>query len=153
MDALGAVAEWVQLYLISICFVGVFQAGQPWQGRTTPAFELGFELCPLTDDPSPEIDPFWTIGVVVRIEIRTTFPTKMLNASFPAVTDFYVSCGFTSQQIKGTALNPSGHSECGTGEFLAIRAMTYAYMIWIEFSFKCNFTTITFSIDFHCYPI
>jgi hypothetical protein len=112
-----------QLYLVSNFFVGMLQAGQPWQGRTTPAFELGFELCPLTDDPSPEIDPFWTIGVVVRIEIRTTFPTKMLNASFPAVTDFYVSCGFTSQQIKGTALNPSGHSECGTGEFLAIRAM------------------------------
>ncbi len=113
----------IQLYLVSICFVGVFQAGQPWQGRATPAFELGFKLRPLTDGPSPDIDPFWTIGVVSRIEIRTAFPAKMLNTSVPAVTDFYVSCGFTSQQTKGAALNPSGHSECGTGEFLAIRTM------------------------------
>ena len=113
----------LQLYLVSIFFVGVFQARQPWQGRTAPAFELGLELRPLTDDSSPDIDPVWTIGVVGRIEIRTTFPAKMLNASVPAVTGFYVFCGITSQQVKCTALNPGGHSECGSGEFLAICAM------------------------------
>ena len=121
----------------------------PTLGGAPPALGSRHELMalPQRSDSQSEVSCFPVFRP--RVDGCSTRRAKGQHAPVAAISDFYKSLGFTSQEAKLTG-NKNCCSERRAGQHLAIGAMANVSGRGVNLGFVLETAAKTFSIDVHC---